>query len=569
MAKDELLEETAEGTGYYPVIPRIRDWPIAKIYQNKNDLVSTVVDRTLTKLTTGVSADKLEDDIARTYYSEIQRIKRQPWRVDPPDENDFWNSLKKDTTKIDPGSTNEEKKDKYKEVIEIIVQRYADEIAGTFEPGAYHFAKRFLSFGFASLLNAFQAKNIKAIWDHRIYIQDRIKLHGDIEKIRSLAKKGTIVLLPTHFSNLDSILLGWSIHAMGLPAFTYGAGLNLYNSKPFAYFMNRLGAYKVDRRKRNPFYLETLKTYSTVSVEKGIHSLFFPGGTRSRSGAIENKLKLGLLGSVFDAQRNNILKAKEEGTEPKKIFVVPLTMSYHFVLEAKSLIRQYLKHSDKEKYYFNRKDEFNSKTKILSFIFQLIRKKSDIYLSYGDPMDLFGNEVDEEGNSYSNGKQVDISKYYTSEGEINKDNQRETVYTRDLGELVAKRFLKHNIVLSSHIVAYVAFEMLLKKFKTDDFYALFEFDREELYIERGDFLQKLSEFQKILLRKREQGELELSPIFSTSAEEIMKDGVKNVGIFHNNKPLVFDENGNITSLDLELLYYYHNRMLGYELKQFI
>ena len=473
MAKDELLEETAEGTGYYPVIPRIRDWPIAKIYQNKNDLVSTVVDRTLTKLTTGVSADKLEDDIARTYYSEIQRIKRQPWRVDPPDENDFWNSLKKDTTKIDPGSTNEEKKDKYKEVIEIIVQRYADEIAGTFEPGAYHFAKRFLSFGFASLLNAFQAKNIKAIWDHRIYIQDRIKLHGDIEKIRSLAKKGTIVLLPTHFSNLDSILLGWSIHAMGLPAFTYGAGLNLYNSKPFAYFMNRLGAYKVDRRKRNPFYLETLKTYSTVSVEKGIHSLFFPGGTRSRSGAIENKLKLGLLGSVFDAQRNNILKAKEEGTEPKKIFVVPLTMSYHFVLEAKSLIRQYLKHSDKEKYYFNRKDEFNSKTKILSFIFQLIRKKSDIYLSYGDPMDLFGNEVDEEGNSYSNGKQVDISKYYTSEGEIKKDNQRETVYTRDLGELVAKRFLKHNIVLSSHIVAYVAFEMLLKKFKTDDFYALF------------------------------------------------------------------------------------------------
>src|SRR5204863_9543615 len=59
------------------------------------------------------------------------------------------------------------------------------------------------------------------------------------------------ILVPTHFSNLDSILIGWIIHAMGLPAFIYGAGLNLFNIKIFAYFMNSLGAYKVDRRKKD------------------------------------------------------------------------------------------------------------------------------------------------------------------------------------------------------------------------------------------------------------------------------------------------------------------------------
>ena len=87
-------------------------------------------------------------------------------------------------------------------------------------------------------------------------------------------------MVPTHFSNLDSILIGWVIHVLGLPPFIYGAGLNLFNIKILAYFMNSLGAYKVDRRKKNPIYLEALKSYSNLAIQEGAHSLFFPGGTR-------------------------------------------------------------------------------------------------------------------------------------------------------------------------------------------------------------------------------------------------------------------------------------------------
>src|SRR3546814_15272144 len=61
-----------------------------------------------------------------------------------------------------------------------------------------------------------------------------------------------------------TLFRSWVIHSLGLPAFIYGAGLNLFNRKIFAYFMNSLGAYKVDRRKKNLPYLETLKTYSTL-----------------------------------------------------------------------------------------------------------------------------------------------------------------------------------------------------------------------------------------------------------------------------------------------------------------
>ena len=132
---------------------------------------------------------------------------------------------------------------------------------------------------------------------------------------------------------------------MNIPAFAYGAGLNLYDMEIFAYYMNRLGAYRVDRRKKNPIYLETLKGMASLSLIEGVNHIFFPGGTRSRSGAIEDKLKLGLLNSVIDAQRHCLVNNLNQ-----KIFIVPLTLGYHFVIEAGSLIEQNLRIEGKESY---------------------------------------------------------------------------------------------------------------------------------------------------------------------------------------------------------------------------
>jgi glycerol-3-phosphate O-acyltransferase len=58
-----------------------------------------------------------------------------------------------------------------------------------------------------------------------------------------------------------------------------------------------------------------------MAIQKGCHSLFFPGGTRSRSGQIEKRLKLGLLSTAIEAQRINYQKGKRD--ELEKIFVVP------------------------------------------------------------------------------------------------------------------------------------------------------------------------------------------------------------------------------------------------------
>src|SRR5262249_32311575 len=132
-------------------------------------------------------------------------------------------------------------------------------------------------------------------------LDGRVVIEGPVGTVRSLAEKGTIVFVPTHLSNLDSVVFGFALERAGLPPATYGAPKTLFTNPVLSFFMHNLGAYRVDRRLKHGLYKDVLKAYSCVLIERGYHSLFFPGGTRSRSGAVEKKLKLGLAGTGVEA----------------------------------------------------------------------------------------------------------------------------------------------------------------------------------------------------------------------------------------------------------------------------
>src|SRR5438445_544979 len=127
---------------------------------------------------------------------------------------------------------------------------------------------------------------------------------GEIDVARACAERGTIVVTPTHSSNMDSPAIGLGLVRAHLPPCTYGAGKNLFTNPFISFFMRNLGAYRVDRRLRFELYNDVLKEYSTVLLERGYHSLFFPGGTRCRSNIVEKSLKLGLLGTTVTAYKN-------------------------------------------------------------------------------------------------------------------------------------------------------------------------------------------------------------------------------------------------------------------------
>jgi glycerol-3-phosphate O-acyltransferase len=415
------------------------------------------------------------------------------------------------------------------------------------------------------LLNAARVKGFKSIFSRQLDLQDQIHVVGEPEQLRKLAKIGTIVLVPTHFSNLDSVLIGWVIQFLGLPPFIYGAGLNLFNIKILAYFMNSLGAYKLDRRKKNPIYLETFTEYSKRALEWGCHSLFFPGGTRSRSGQIENSLKLGLLGTAIEAQRSLI---SDHGKQAKPIFIVPVVINYQFTLEAPSLINEHLKRTGRERYY-RESDAFSNSKKMATFLMKFFTKKSDISVSIGRGLDVLGNYVNDQGQSLDqHGKVIDIKDYFLSNGKVNVDKQRENTYVQILSKKIVEEYYKNNRVYSSHLVAYTAFKMLERKNTKLDLYSILRLSEDDLTLDYEAFKKSFKKLRKVILELNEQDKVDVNDKFKNKVDESIIYGLNNVGMYHAKRPLIKVKN-QILILNASTLYYYHNRLEGYGLEKHI
>ncbi|MEM6377356.1 MAG: 1-acyl-sn-glycerol-3-phosphate acyltransferase [Bacteroidota bacterium] len=546
------------------VMPNLDEWPVYKLSEDRRQFVQDLDENTLEDLMEN-STDQLSDIITETVYLERIRIKEEPWKVDPPKEKQFWNRIRKKLVKYTLDQPKEIAAKNNEEILNQIIHRYSEEIVGTFKISTFLFARRFLTFFFNRLFQAKQ-RGFFRLGGARRRLYEKINVHGEIEKLRELFQKGTVVVVPTHHSNLDSIMIGYALDAVvGIPSFSYGAGLNLYNAGSAAYFMNRIGAYRVDRRKKNPVYLRTLKINSRLLIERGINSIFFPGGTRSRSGALEDKLKLGLLNTTIEAQRNLLLKGEE-----RKVFIIPLILSYPFVLEAAPLVKQYLKKSGKERFIDN-KDTTPKPFKILQFIWKILAEGTNITLSVGQPMDVLGNKVDSNGDSFDQfGKKIDIKDYFMLNGQVTKDKQRESVYTIELGTSIVERYHKDNIVLSSHLVAFAAFNMLKKENQKLDLYGVLRLPSEDYHFEYENLKLVVDQLLSHLRQMESEGNIKLSSILlKGDPDQIIKDGVQHLGAFHVNKPLRFDKQKQVISDSFQLLYFYHNRLLNYDLDKVI
>lgn len=542
------------------VLPSLEDWPVYKLSEDRKNFVEDLIRETVADLL-DQPVGKVTDLISQTMYRERIRIKEEPWKVDPPKEKQFWSRIRKSLVKYSLDQPEEIARKNNQELLERIVRRYAEEIVGTFRIPTFLFARRFLTFFFNRLLQAKQ-RGFFRLGGARKRLYEKITVHGDVPHVQELFRRGTVVVVPTHHSNLDSIMIGYALDAIvGLPSFSYGAGLNLYNTGYTAYFMNRIGAYRIDRRKKNAIYLRTLKLMSKLSIERGVNNLFFPGGTRSRSGALETRLKLGMLNTTVQAQRSLLEKG-----EDTKIFVVPLILSYHFVLEAPQLIEQHLRRSGKER-YIKSKDNSYKPLKILKFIWQVLAEGNDIQLSIGQPLDVLGNPVDREGNSYDQfGKRIDIRDYFMRDGRITHDKQRESEYTKNLGEAVVERYHRDNLVLSSHLVAFAAFNLLKQENKKLDLFGILRLPTEDYVFDKTLLSGIIGQLLLELRERKAQQQIKLSAILSTGeVPEIIEDGLKHLGTFHVKKPLRYNRKKEIISENFRLLYFYHNRLENYDL----
>jgi glycerol-3-phosphate O-acyltransferase len=547
-------------TAYDYILPDMRDWPIYRLSQVRGEFVQEVEDTAVRAILEQRRKDGLADDIALVLYMERQRIKEDPWSVDPPDEERFWKEIRRTLVEKTLDKPEDDAvRAANAEMVRRVVNRYANEIMGSFRVSTYRLARRVLTFGFRTMLNAATPRSLRRLIGGERLMAEKVKIEGPIEHIRALAQQGTLMLTPTHFSNLDSVLIGWAADRVGLPAFSYGAGLNLYNNRLFGYFFRRLGAYTLDRRKKNSFYLETIKTFSRLTLRRGVHTLFFPGGTRSRSGQLEKKLKMGLLGSAIDAQCDRFVEGSDQ-----KIFVVPLVINYHFVLEAKGLIQQHLSATGKEQYLIDKKP-FGGFLGFFRFFWQLFSVSSEIVLRFGEPLDVLGNKVDEIGQSLDQfGDPVELRDYFVSDGMLKHDRQRNEQYTQRLADVLVRRFYAENVVLTSHLLAHTAFSVFQKRHPNLDHYGILRLPEEDWCIPEETFREALAKAIETLLEKSARGELRLSyPIIHGTLDDVLKHGLQNLGVYHPKRTLYRDKKGFFRTEDMLLLYFYHNRMQGY------
>jgi glycerol-3-phosphate O-acyltransferase len=436
-----------------------------------------------------------------------------------------------------------------------LVRSYAAEIHNRFSERAYGLATRVLP---GSLIRLVTATDPRRLVSRDFDPDSRLIVGGELETLRAISERGTFILTPTHLSNLDSPLLGYSLYNAGLPPVAYGAGLNLFSNPVMSFWMSRLGAYTVDRRKQGRLYKETLKDYSVELLRLGVHQLFFPGGTRSRSGTVEKKLKKGLLGTGLTAWQENL----DQGVADPDIFVVPCTLSTSLVLEAETLVSDALARQGKSRYIIT-DDEFSRPRDVASFLSRVLNLDESIHLTFSRPMDLMGNYVDAGGNSLGPGGEViDRRRYVTDpEGRVQWDPQRDRIYTDRLSDRIVDAFHRDNVALPTHVAAFAAWEWLAREHPLLDIYHLVRIDGSQRRISRqallGDIEVILSQIDALEQRGRIRSAL------PGGAREVLETAIRHFDSFHTRDALVIE--GDEVVVDMELAWFYRNRLLGYDL----
>ncbi len=445
-------------------------------------------------------------------------------------------------------------------IVREIVEHYTDEIRGHFDPRVYAVATRVLPFGLSALLNGLSPMHMLAHLGELPNLEEHVLLEGEVEALRELAKVGTIVLVPTHSSNLDSLLLGHSIYRMGLPPFSYGAGLNLFTNPLTGFFMNHLGAYTVDRKKTDPLYRETLKEFATVLLEQGQHNLFFPGGTRSRSGSVESHLKKGLLGTAIAAFKNNLRAGKDK----PRIFVFPATASYPLILEAQSLIVEFLEHAGKWR-YVHVPDEFNLVRRWLEFLTGLFKLDLRIRLVIGMPLDPFGDDVDVSGGSHDpRGRPVDPARYLVADGAVADDDARDAEYTRFLASRIVGAYRADNVALPTNITAFSLFELLRRKARGLDLFHLLRSVAPEASIPAPILCEEIDALLDEL-RELSKGRRIRVSTEAVDAPTVLERALTTFGTYHVT-PVIVRRGDDVVVGDPDLLFFYRNRLEGYGLR---
>ncbi|MCB9507275.1 MAG: 1-acyl-sn-glycerol-3-phosphate acyltransferase [Myxococcales bacterium] len=528
------------------------DSPLFRFNRDRGEIIDEVVERVTREALERAwraSAEGLDYLLNEAAYIEIARLEHD---TDPAaaEQLRFWHEVARTM-----GRASEEEN---AERLRRVVARFAAETVGHFRPTVFKFATQLLPTGLSYALS----KGVKPDPASLAALRDRLIIEGEVGKLRRLAEVGTIVFVPTHSSHLDSILVTWAIHEARLPPPVYGAETHLFTHPLMSFFMANLGAYRVNRERQHRLYRRVLKAYSQVLIERGYHGMFFPAGQRSRSNAVESSLKLGLLSTALEAYIENVLRKRDH----RPVFVVPVTINYNLVLEAPTLISDHLAEDGHHRAII-RDDEFSDIRRVARFVRATLDLGLNTTVRFATPMDVFGNAVDQDGESLDNqGRRVDPERYLWINGVPAEDPERDRAYTRLLAGRVVDAFRRNTVINPLHIVCFALIEHLRRSHPSWDLPRTLRFAKGDSLAE-AVAVGETERLARLARRDAQEGEYRLSRAAKTdSAAEMLDQAIAALAVL-TDEPALVRSGRTLRLQDPRILYYYANRLRGFDLER--
>jgi glycerol-3-phosphate O-acyltransferase len=200
-------------------------------------------------------------------------------------------------------------------------------------------------------------------------IYDGIQYDPDsLRKLREASKKGPLVLLPTHKSYMDFVVIPHLFFLNKLITPHIAAGINM-SFFPFGIIARRWGAFFLRRTfKGLKLYPSIFKQYIRTLVSDGYSILLFMEGARSRTGKVVLP-KVGILYYLIDA----IYAGYNED-----LVFAPIAIDYDRIMEEKSHSKELKGHKKTDE----KMADLLEGRKVLK------RKYGRMYVSFSDPFTL-------------------------------------------------------------------------------------------------------------------------------------------------------------------------------------
>jgi glycerol-3-phosphate O-acyltransferase len=188
-----------------------------------------------------------------------------------------------------------------------------------------------------------------------------------LDKVADYAKRYPVVLVPSHRSYFDFLILSWLFYANHMVPPHIAARENM-GFGPFGFIFRRAGAFFLRRSFEDPIYKEVFRRYVGYLVKEGFTQEFFIEGGRSRTGK-SMAPRLGMLAWNIDAF---IASSRRD------LFFVPIAITYERLVEESSMVDE-LEGGDKQK---------ESMLGLMRARKYLERRFGSVFVNFGEPISL-------------------------------------------------------------------------------------------------------------------------------------------------------------------------------------